>query len=626
MEVFTDKLTHTKFCMRTGNECSDHILEHGIFESELIKWSLRFITKTSTFVDIGSHFGTYSMLLSKRCKLVYAFEPQIQTFECLKGTIAANLSKNIIAHNTALGSENTKSKLCSVSEDGGSSLSTIYSENTSSKILNEEVVQVRTLDSFNLNNIDFIKIDVEGWELEVVKGMTKTLETNGYPPFIFEAWVDEWYSSKKEELINYITALGYNVDVIEISNNMFLAHNHKESTKKYIREYNESFLELNKKSNEYMSNGDRKKSYLTIIEAVNKYVDSSYLYLCDELISIISYYYGDISNGLKSCNNIISSYDHSWKVRNSSLSNIQWYTDKLKYSKITKIICPEIPKGYFQSSSSIIENNDGFILNIRLVNYEINKNGGYNISNSDNIVRSKNILLFLDRNLKLRYYTHIVDKSDIKLYETGIMGIEDIRLIKSPSTRKYFSCVRADIVETRTPQVCLCEYNLSGDVLRTSHLKYKNEISCEKNWLPFFSGDILYFIYNIKPLILCKLDTETGSIEKVKSLDSNPDNIDDFRGSAPPIPYKNGWLFTTHQVHFRDPRIYYHRFMWMSSDFNELKYSRIFYIEKVGIEFNLSICAGKSELLFIYSVNDSGSCICHVEYSDIDDMLFKNEH
>jgi len=38
-----------------------------------------------------------------------------------------------------------------------------------------------------------------------------------------------------------------------------------------------------------------------------------------------------------------------------------------------------------------------------------------------------------------------------------------------------------------------------------------------------------------------------------------------------PIPYKNGWLATIHQVHYSNPRKYYHRFVWYSKDFQTKK-------------------------------------------------------
>jgi hypothetical protein len=52
-------------------------------------------------------------------------------------------------------------------------------------------VPMKTLDSFNLTNINFIKIDVEGHEKEVLEGSIETLKRNNYPKILFESWDPE---------------------------------------------------------------------------------------------------------------------------------------------------------------------------------------------------------------------------------------------------------------------------------------------------------------------------------------------------------------------------------------------------------------------------------------------------
>ena len=47
--------------MKTGNPCANQIIQHGIYEYNLIKWCEQFLSPESTFVDIGAHMGTYSI-------------------------------------------------------------------------------------------------------------------------------------------------------------------------------------------------------------------------------------------------------------------------------------------------------------------------------------------------------------------------------------------------------------------------------------------------------------------------------------------------------------------------------------------------------------------------------------
>ncbi len=84
--------------------------------------------------------------------------------------------------------------------------------------------KVQALDNYGLRNVGFMKLEVEGWEINVLNGAKRTLKASGYSPFIFEAWPDAWFSEKKAQLIAYVQdTLKYVVEPIEGTGNMFLA-------------------------------------------------------------------------------------------------------------------------------------------------------------------------------------------------------------------------------------------------------------------------------------------------------------------------------------------------------------------------------------------------------------------
>lgn len=224
MEVFTDKHSGYKFVMASGNDCAEHIKKHGIFEWPLITWCEQFCRPDKLFLDIGAHMGTYSMHLSKFSKEVHAFEAQKSTSQNLNRGIELNERDNIIVHSFALSDYHGDGALHRVSADGGGS--TLIDEVAvhMDGDFGKELVHIRTLDSFNLENVGFLKLDVEGSELKVLKGAVKTLERSGWPKFIFEAWPDEWYDTARTELTEFITSLGYEVTPISGYGNMYLAH------------------------------------------------------------------------------------------------------------------------------------------------------------------------------------------------------------------------------------------------------------------------------------------------------------------------------------------------------------------------------------------------------------------
>jgi FkbM family methyltransferase len=168
--------------------------------------------------------GTYALSLAPYCKEVHAFECQRMTYFQLAAGIALNGLENVHPHNFALGSPSDNGKFLTlriISEDGGGS--SIRSLPINYECLKEEQVELRTLDSFELENVGFLKIDVEGAELDVLKGAEATLKNSNWPPFIFEAWRDPWYANQKRELMEYITSLGYTITPIPNYPQMFLA-------------------------------------------------------------------------------------------------------------------------------------------------------------------------------------------------------------------------------------------------------------------------------------------------------------------------------------------------------------------------------------------------------------------
>ncbi len=212
------------FMMKGNNATADWILETGIPEKSLIEWCKTQCDKSKIFVDIGAHMGTYALSLAPFCKEVHAFECQRMTYYQLCAGIALNAFDNVQAHHFALGKTEDNEKLMTlkiISEDGGGS--SILGLPTNERCLRQELVLVRSLDSFHLENVGFLKIDVEGAEIDVLKGAQQTLKNSNWPPFIFEAWPDLWYAEKKEELMMFIKSLGYVIHPIPQYPQMFFA-------------------------------------------------------------------------------------------------------------------------------------------------------------------------------------------------------------------------------------------------------------------------------------------------------------------------------------------------------------------------------------------------------------------
>ena len=83
--------------------------------------------------------------------------------------------------------------------------------------MEDEEIEVRTLDSFNISNISFIKIDVEDNELQVLMNGVNTLKQSNYPKILFEM------NTINSALLDFLVALNYSVQQVNGYSNMYLA-------------------------------------------------------------------------------------------------------------------------------------------------------------------------------------------------------------------------------------------------------------------------------------------------------------------------------------------------------------------------------------------------------------------
>ncbi len=120
--------------------------------------ALKYVKNWNTCIDVGSQFGFWTRPLLKKFKTVHCFEPNLLFRECFLKNIPLD---NVTLHPYGLSnSEHTAHQ----SKDGQ-----VLS-------MKEGSVQCKTLDSFKFSNVDFIKIDVDGFEHQVLIGAKQTIK------------------------------------------------------------------------------------------------------------------------------------------------------------------------------------------------------------------------------------------------------------------------------------------------------------------------------------------------------------------------------------------------------------------------------------------------------------------
>jgi FkbM family methyltransferase len=148
-------------------------IKNNFFEIDLLEILRNKVKNFDLVLDIGANVGNHSFYFSNVCKAkqIIAFEPDPKN--CL---IYRNNNPRVTLHEVALSDYIGQSHFNN---------SFLYNSGTG-KLSSEGIeIQVATLDSFNLSNVTFVKMDVEGEELNVLKGMTNTI-INSKPEMLIE--------------------------------------------------------------------------------------------------------------------------------------------------------------------------------------------------------------------------------------------------------------------------------------------------------------------------------------------------------------------------------------------------------------------------------------------------------
>jgi len=179
----------------------------GSLEPELF-FIKNFARRNRTAIDVGAYNGLFLLYLAEIFKSVYAFEPVEELYRILSRLKL----KNARVLNVAVSSTNENLQL-RVPMDGS------YARYTEASLVDRGAVNdasiktvpvsCRTLDSFDIIDCDFIKIDVEGHELDVLKGGFKTIERN-LPALLIEI-EQRWQKENRSisETFGFLESMGY---------------------------------------------------------------------------------------------------------------------------------------------------------------------------------------------------------------------------------------------------------------------------------------------------------------------------------------------------------------------------------------------------------------------------------
>jgi len=160
------------------------LYRYGFFEPDLTKIILKHLNHGDTFFDVGTHFGYYSMLASKIVGNeghVHGFEPTIGTYEIVQSNVGRK--NNVTVNNVAAWSEEKTLKFTDYGVQW-SAFNSLYSAKLEKSIVTKMSPKGYDVKAISLDKYveesgarpDFIKIDAENAEYDILMGMTSTLK------------------------------------------------------------------------------------------------------------------------------------------------------------------------------------------------------------------------------------------------------------------------------------------------------------------------------------------------------------------------------------------------------------------------------------------------------------------
>jgi FkbM family methyltransferase len=210
-KLIVETVDGRKLNVHLADKMYDTVYFLGEYELSVTKIIKEIVRESDVCIDAGANFGWYATLLSSLgVREVHAFEPVLPTFHKLeKNFELAGKPKNFVVNNLALGDEIKKIKLHVFDNqpDGHASISTMENNN-----FTEYEAEMTTLDNYLSKNladerqVNFIKVDVEGAEMLLLRGAQNLFNQTVPPMLVMEMALatSRHFGYKPNDLIKYI--------------------------------------------------------------------------------------------------------------------------------------------------------------------------------------------------------------------------------------------------------------------------------------------------------------------------------------------------------------------------------------------------------------------------------------
>ena len=369
----------------------------------------------------------------------------------------------------------------------------------------------------------------------------------------------------------------------------------------------------------------------------------------DYELSVIGYY-----NNHPDIHKIICKLMNNSKQNYSNhLSNYKFYCPKLssdKYliKKIGGVVMKDtidICGTKYQMNASnpcIFTAANKLKINVRFVNYLLNRNGSYHFEVNDGKIATVNKIFDLDEDYNM------IDSPAVFIPETNnlrYVGMEDLKPFCTKNNNTIFigTCEnpkngRISMGYGKLDYELNCSNSLKYNVVNTPYNK-----DCEKNWVFYNDTDgNTNVIYQWYPLTIGKINDINENIEnkdessnessnesnsnpilEIKQTKDMPPYFQNVRGSSNGCEYEDEMWFLCHVVEYSQPREYYHFFAVFDKNTMDIKrWSHLFKFEGEKIEYALGLIVKYQRIIISYSKWDSEPTIGIYDKEKVEKEMF----
>lgn len=325
-------------------------------------------------------------------------------------------------------------------------------------------------------------------------------------------------------------------------------------------------------------------------------------------------------------------------------SNVEYFVSPIPHTREWDVdvdlpfIKSDSEERYRPLNPSIVRDQDGYTIVCKSVNFDQLYGREYYVIDDDNYVRVRNFFIKTNKHLVRQRQYEITETLDrVRMSDHGL---EDLRIARVNGSI-WFTAFTRSLSESGNSLTVIGrladvpDANNDLPVASIVLMEVPNNEIMEKNWLPFEEAGELRLTYSVGPdMAIIRPETSTGANETLV-WNNSPFDLHRFRGSGGPVPLTHngvhGTLYVVHEVVYKEykedttSRTYFHRFVFVNSNFEVSHLSRLFVFADIGVEFCTSIVLSHEPGMLLLSVGleDRQAKIYEMPLAQVSALLFE---